>query len=495
LTASTERYNALLEAACEANLNMLRVWGGGIYETEHFYERCDELGLMVWQDFMFACATYPEDEPYPELVVREARHQVARLASHPSVVLWCGGNEDVLAWQSWGFREQLAPGQSWGRKYWLELLPRVCAELDPTRPYWPDSPWSGSLDVHANDPERGDRHTWDLRVEEYRTMVPRFTSEFGHQSPPNLCTLQEALDSGALVIGGHALAARQRAGGGDEAQYARPLADHFAPASSFEEWLYQAQVLQARAMGLAITWARANRGRSMGALFWQWNDVWSGPSWSALDVKLRAKPFWHALQRAAEPRMVSIEPLGKGGVTRAGRAGDLVVAVVNDTADEWRPVVTVVRMDLEGNPLASAKERVAVGPRSVDTSLYIERLVGAPADPRAECAMVEAEGQRGWWMFERDKDLLCKPARVEIGIDGAESSWRVRVRARTLVRDLWIEPRDPWIRCAPNLLTLLPGEEAVIEVQLESPPLREPAMRVHAAGGVVRIEQLDSTTP
>jgi beta-mannosidase len=170
------RTDRLLELACDAHLNMLRVWGGGIYEPERFYERCDELGIMVWQDFMFACATYPEDAPMPALVEREAREQVARLASHPSVVLWCGGNEDVLAWQSWGFKERLATGQSWGLAYWTEILPRVCREVDPTRPYWTESPWSGSLERHANDPDHGDRHTWDLKLEAYSTMVPRWTT-------------------------------------------------------------------------------------------------------------------------------------------------------------------------------------------------------------------------------------------------------------------------------------------------------------------------------
>ncbi len=480
----SDRSRRLLELACEANLNMLRVWGGGIYEPDSFYERCDELGILVWQDFMFACATYPEEEPYPQLIEREARYQVARLSCHPSVVLWCGGNEDVLAWQSWGFRQQLRPGQTWGQHYWLTMLPSVCSEIDSTRPYWPESPWSGSLDVHANDPTMGDRHTWDLQVEEYRTQVPRFVSECGHQSPANLRTLREALGDSALTIGGAALAHRQRAGGGDHAQYAQPLAQHFHAALDFDQWLYQAHLLQARAMALACTWLRANAPRAMGFLFWQWNDVWTGPTWSAVDVRLRTKPIWHALQRAAAARMVSVEPLGAKGVTNGGQSGDLRAAVVNDKAHEWSCHVLVSRMTLQGKELASARERVQVAPWGVDSTLNVEHMVGPPTDPTAECLMVEADGVRGWWMYRREILLKHQPALIQWHTTGRGRMWTVHVRARSLVRDLWIEPRCAWVTCAPNLLTLLPGEEASIYMELQHPADTSPSLRIHAAGGV-----------
>ena len=184
----------LLSEACEANMNMIRVWGGGLYEPDWFYERCDELGLMVWQDFMFACATYPEHQSFKDLVAEEARAQVTRLAHHPSIMLWCGGNEDLLAWYSWGWRERMDPALSVGTDYWTRLLPEICAQLDPTRPYWVESPFSGSLERHPNDPETGDRHVWDLKLEEFRTQVPRFASEFGHQSPPCAITIEQAFD-------------------------------------------------------------------------------------------------------------------------------------------------------------------------------------------------------------------------------------------------------------------------------------------------------------
>ncbi|MFO0963960.1 MAG: hypothetical protein U0625_13790 [Phycisphaerales bacterium] len=469
-----ERVDRLLELACEAHLNMLRVWGGGHYEPERFYERCDELGLLVWQDFMFACATYPEDAPMPALVEAEARHQIARLSSHACLALWCGGNEDVLAWQSWGFRERLAPGQSWGWSYWSELLPRLCRELDPTRPYWTESPWSGSLERHANDPDHGDRHTWDLKIEQYRTMVPRFTSEFGHQGPPNRQTLAEALGEEALRIGSPELALRQRAWGGDAAQYEPYLAEHFHPARDFDEWLYQTQLLQARAMRIAIAWLRANQPRSMGALFWQWNDVWSGHSWSAVDVALRPKPFWHALRACAAPRAVSIEPMP-----------DLRVALVNDTGEPWRATVRLARVGPDGRVRARGEDRVELPARGVDASIAVAAALGGASHGGAalapdELLLAEVDAQRAWWSGARERERPQPPRApaVEIALSGGGRRWTAQVRARGFVRELWIEPRAAWRRCEPNLLTLLPGEQERVEIELESPVGQAPALRV-----------------
>lgn len=487
--------DALLDRAVAANLNMLRVWGGGIYEHPRFYERCDELGMLVWQDFMFACATYPEDDPMPVLVEREAREQVARLCGHPSIVLWCGGNEDVLAWQSWGFRERLAPGQSWGIRYWREILPRACAELDPTRPYWVDSPWSGSLERHANDPDHGDRHTWDLKLDGCRGLVPRFTSEFGHQAPPTLRSIREALGDDALAVGSAALAARQRAWGGDEAQYAPYLAAAFPPARDFAEWLWQAQLLQARAMEVQVSWLRAHPERNAGSLFWQLNDAWTGHSWSVIDARGRTKPSYHAVRRAAAPRLVTVQPVGEPGAD--GKRG-LRALLVNDTGSKWSARVHVRRIDLAGRVLAEASAAVAVRPRSVDRSVDCAALVGAPADPvsealvvdvrshedalREEVPLVDSDRLRAWWWFAPDGTRPHGEPRVDVHPVRSGGDWVVQVRARTLVRDLWIEPEGDWAECSPNLLSLLPGERVQVAVRMrtEDPGGGAPALRVLA---------------
>ncbi|MFM1936695.1 MAG: hypothetical protein RI990_1654 [Planctomycetota bacterium] len=483
--------DALLDRAALANLNMLRVWGGGIYEHPRFYDRCDELGILVWQDFMFACATYPEDDPMPALVEREARQQIARLCAHPSIVLWCGGNEDVLAWQSWGFRERLAPGQTWGIGFWQDLLPRICAELDPSRPYWTDSPWSGSLDRHANDPDHGDRHTWDLKLGACRDLVPRFTSEFGHQSPPCVQSLCEVLGDG-WSVGSPEWERRQRAWGGDSAQYAPFLAGEFRPPADDTEWVWQAQAVQARAMEDHVAWLRSNPGRNGGSLFWQLNDVWTGHSWSVIDGRGRTKPAYHAVQRAAAPRLVTLQPVGAPGSD--GRRS-LRVVLVNDAASRWSAKVRLRAVDPAGRTIGEALRAVRVEPWSVDCSIDAVDVLGGPgAGDGAACLVADVavhEDQvrrdvplpdrpplRGWWWFGPDR---TRPARhadhVEVRVEPWMGGQLVRVAARALVRDLWVEPIGDWVECGPNGISLLPGERALMAIRMRHDPAA--GVRVH----------------
>ena len=254
-----------IHQAFDADMNMLRVWGGGVYEDQVFYDTCDQLGILVWQDFMFACATYPEDEPFAERVETEAKYQIGRLAHHASIVMWCGGNENVLAWRNWGWKEKMPGDQAWGRRYFTELLPSVCGALDPSRPFLPDSPWSGSPEADPNDPHRGDRHTWDLKLERIREMVPRFVSEFGHQSPPLRTTIEEALGQDCFESESpsalRAFSKRQRGWGGDAAQYDDHFKGRFPEATSLDQRLVQMHLTQARATSISYEWLRAHGDR------------------------------------------------------------------------------------------------------------------------------------------------------------------------------------------------------------------------------------------
>ena len=465
----------------ETGFNMVRVWGGGNYLPDAFHEACDELGILVWQDFMFACATYPEDEPFASLVAREAEYQVARLSRHPSLALWCGGNEDILAWWSWGWKERLAEGQSWGRRYWLETLPTIVARVDPGAPYWAESPYSGSMELHPNDPDHGDRHTWDqeAKIEGYRSVLPRFSSEFGHQSPPCWPTIVEkCLDAtrdparmaAADLI--DALRLRQKAWGGDDVQYRPYLDARFAPARDAREYAAQTQHLQARAMDVAMRWLRAGAPRSMGALIWQWNDVWAGHSWSLVDVAGRAKPAWHAVRRACAPRMLSIEPLG--GFAQ-WRGGALEVALSDDgafTAPEafaqTRACCRVERMDFHGRVEAEAfvdlaphaeaglsaatlrgrvPEVVLEGARAGQV-LLVATLMPEPGGVRRGGSALE----RAVWFLGGDSALALPEPRFTHTKDG----WR----AECVIREFWTEAddADASFLAHDSWRTLLPGD-------------------------------------
>jgi beta-mannosidase len=456
----------------ETGFNMVRVWGGGNYLPDAFYEACDELGILVWQDFMFACATYPEDEPFATLVAREAAHQVARLSCHPSLALWCGGNEDILAWWSWGWKERLAPGQSWGRRYWLETLPAAVAAHDPGTPYWTESPYSGSMEIHPNDPDHGDRHTWDqeAKVEGYRLVLPRFSSEFGHQSPPCWPTVvAECLDetrdadgmSAADLVA--ALRSRQKAWGGDDAQYKPYLEARFRAARHAREYVAQTQHLQARAMDAAMRWLRAGAPRSMGALIWQWNDVWAGHSWSLVDVAGRAKPAWHAVRRACAQRLLSIEPIGgfeqwKGGALEVVLADD--AAFAGDT-ERLRGTVVVERVDFRGNLRARAEatlsphDEAGLGPATARARVPAEVLAGAqPAHEMLVARLAhEPSLAEAAWFLAGDSDLrLPEAALVHLG-GGVH-------RAASVVREFWIE--EPASDTVDSWRTLFPGDEVLV---------------------------------
>ena len=156
-----ELYAQRLTQARDANVNLIRVWGGGIYESEAFFDLCDELGLLVWQDFLLACAAYSEEEPLRGEIIAEAREAVTRLSPHPSLAMWNGGNENIWGYHDWGWQEEL-DGRSWGWEYYSRILPEIVKELDPTRPYCPGSPYSPDPALHPNDPDHGTMHIWDV---------------------------------------------------------------------------------------------------------------------------------------------------------------------------------------------------------------------------------------------------------------------------------------------------------------------------------------------
>ncbi len=427
-----ETYRERLKQAAGANMNMLRVWGGGYYESDAFYELCDELGIMVWQDFMFACAMYPEEEPYPTLIEAEARHQVSRLSSHPSIVLWCGGNECTWAHDAWGnapgekpWKERLE-GKTWGEGYYLDLLPRLMKELDPTRPYWPNSPWPGSKDTPPNNADHGDRHTWDQRGDGYRKLVPRFCSEFGHQSPSNYATLARVLAPEDLKIGSPALEHRQRATGGTARHINEAIAETFRPPRDFDEWHYLAQLTQSRAIKTGLEWMRVNRPCCMGALIWQLNDCWPGMSWSLVDSDGRPKLAYYAAQDAFRDRLITIQPFD----------GRPWLCVVNDEDRPARYLMDVRRMTFDGDILATKSIEASCPTASAARTMDLLDLVGPPKDPTREFIIAETIGRRALWFFLPDRELRYPQPQFEFTRrnNGAKSTWVIR--ARTLIRDM-----------------------------------------------------------
>ncbi|WP_243707187.1 glycoside hydrolase family 2 protein [Micromonospora sp. KC606] len=421
-----ERLARRIDQAADSNMNMLRIWGGGIYETDDFYEACDERGVMVWQDFPFACAFYAEEEPLRGEVEAEARENITRLVAHPSLVLWNGNNENLPAYTDWGWQDGLQ-GRSWGLGYYTELLPRLVAELDPTRPYAPGSPYSPD-DLPPNDADHGTRHEWDvwnvLDYTHYRDHLPRFCAEFGFQGPPTWATLTRWIHDQPLTPTSPAFLLHQKADDGNGKLH-RGLAPHLPVPADFEQWHWATQLNQARAVAFGIEHFRSWWPRTAGTLVWQLNDCWPVTSWSAVDSDERPKPLYYAIKHAFAPRLLTIQP----------RAGKPTLVAVNDHDQPWTGTVLATRQTFGGDVLATAELPLSVPPRSTALLDLNENLL-KPTDPRTEVLVATAGDARVHHLFAEDRDLGYEPAPITANITPAAGGYRVDVRANSYVRDL-----------------------------------------------------------
>ncbi|MEU6031177.1 glycoside hydrolase family 2 protein [Streptomyces tauricus] len=468
-----ERYRTRLTQAADAGVDLVRVWGGGLYESEDFYDACDELGLLVWQDFPFACAAYPEEQPLRGEVEAEARENVVRLMPHPSLVLWNGNNENLWGFRDWDWERRLA-GDSWGEGYYLGLLPRVVAELDPTRPYAAGSPWSGSWDHHPNDPAHGTHHSWEVwnreDYAEYRREVPRFVAEFGWQAPPAYATLRRALPGEVLAPDSPGMLHHQKADDGN-GKLARGLARHFAVPEQgfgedgFDRWHYLTQVNQARAVAAGIEHWRANWPVCAGTILWQLNDCWPVTSWAAIDGDGREKPLYHELKRLYADRLLTLRP-GPGG---------LVLAAVNQSAEPWACRVALRRMSVEGGVVAEAGVELAAGARAV-ADLRVPKDL-EPVGPK-EFLVADgcgggdsgggvregSGGVRALYFPLADREIPYPRPRFDVSV---AAPGEVTVTAHTLVRDLLLQADrlSPAASADRGLVTLLPGEQVTIGVR------------------------------
>jgi beta-mannosidase len=453
------RYARRLGQGRDAGANLVRVWGGGIYETEDLYDVCDELGLLVWQDFLFACAAYAEEEPLACEVRAEAAEAVSRLSAHPSLVLWCGGNECLWGHEDWGWKEPLA-GRSWGQGYYAEELPALLARLDPTRPYIPGSPSSPVPGLHPNDPAHGPMHIWDVWNERdytaYLQYTPRFVSEFGFQGPPTWSTLTRAVHDEPLAPDSPGMLAHQKAEDGN-GKLARGLRGHLPEPASFEDWHWATQLNQARALVTGIEHFRALAPVCTGAVVWQLNDCWPVSSWAVVDGDGRLKPAWYAVRRAFRDRLAVIRR----------RADGLELATLADGAEPWHGALRVERVGFGGTVLAATDVPVALQPRTGGVA-PLPAGVAVPVDPRAELLVVRAEGVpvAHFW-FADDIDAALPPPLCDVDAAAVADGYAVTVTARTLVKDLALlaDRIDPEAVVDDMLVTLLPGESARLRVR------------------------------
>jgi beta-mannosidase len=308
-----KRTRKLLEQCVAANFNAIRVWGGGYYPNDFFFDLCDELGLVIWLDFMFACAVYDLTEEFDQNIRAEVADNVKRIRHHASLGLWCGNNEMEMFVDQGNWVNSPKQKADYIKMYEY-IIPQVLKKHDPATFYWPASPSSGGSFDAPNDPNRGDVHYWEVwhgnkPFSDYRNYYFRYVSEFGFQSFPHLKTVESYTLPEDRNIFSYVMEKHQRnnAANGKIMNY---LYQTFLYPNSFETLLYASQLLQAEAIKYGVEHFRRNRGRCMGAIYWQLNDIWPVASWASVDYFFRWKALHYFAKRFFQPVMISCHEEG-----------------------------------------------------------------------------------------------------------------------------------------------------------------------------------------
>ncbi len=353
------RYEGLIRSAAEAHQNMLRIWGGGYYEEEAFYDLCDEYGILLWHDFMFACKIYPHDEPEFIANLRtEVDYNVKRLRHRACLALWCGNNEMEQGWADWGWTNPDDPLRVLEKKayeqYFYHTLPEWVASLDDDHPYWPSSASSNTPMTDPNGMEQGDMHYWDVwhgrkPFTAYRSTYPRFMSEFGFQSLPPLETIQTYADEKDWNMTSYIMEHHQRSGSGNGLMIAQ-MTETFRMPRDFRALPYLSMMLQAEGIRYGVEHWRRNKDRVSGTLYWQLNDCWPVASWASLDYYGRWKALHYAAKRFYAPVLLSIEDVGT----------QMNLWITSDVNRAYHGQVRWLLMTLGGETLESGQMEVEV---------------------------------------------------------------------------------------------------------------------------------------
>ncbi|HKZ09512.1 MAG TPA: glycoside hydrolase family 2 protein [Rhodanobacteraceae bacterium] len=466
----------LLESARDANMNMLRVWGGGYYLPDDFYATADKLGLMVWQDFMFGGAIPPSDAAFDDNVRAEATQQVRRLRDHPSIVLWCGNNEVETGWESWddrkAFKKTLTAAQRQHieqgmRELFDHTLRGVVAKYEPEIPYWPSTPGT-DYDGPVNVTDDGDYHYWNvwsgdaLPVTAYLDVTPRFMSEYGLQSMPSMPTIDAFTEPGDRSIDSKVMRAHQKFDSGNGNQRLLKYVERkFGKPRDLASFAYLSQAMQAGGIQLAAEHLRASRPRSMGSLYWQLDDAWPGITWSSIDWYGHWKALQFHARRFYAPLLIAV--LRNHETTTVSLVSDRTTPV----AAQWRLQV----MDFSGKVIGQQQAGVTLPPLSatrVGTFSDAQLLRGA--DPRAAFAVFElrVDGHvvsRNLVFFDQPKNLALPLPHVDAQLGQKGDGYALILRSKVLARDVWVSFGDTDVSVSDNAFDILPGQEVTLTVR------------------------------
>jgi beta-mannosidase len=460
-------YEAIIKSAADANMNMLRVWGGGIYENDIFYDLCDKYGILLWQDFMFACSMYPGDEHFLKNVKQEAIDNVKRLRNHPSIALWCGNNEIQDGWEYWGWKPKFTEEQQKEvynayTELFLNIIPSICKEFDGTRLYWPSSPSSDY--GRASKTESGDIHDWSVwhgkePFEKYKDRVGRFVSEYGFQSLPEFKTVKAYTIPEDWDIESPVMMAHQRSGYGN-LRIRDYLEMYYKKPKDFQSFLYVSQVQQAFGVKQGIEAHRRARPFCMGTLYWQIDDCWPVASWSSMDYYKRWKALHYAAKKAYEPIIIS--PVIKNDT--------LVFYIVSDKFEQLKAEFLITVIDFDGKEVYNKSIQVKVKANGSKSYLKIkkEELIGS-SDEGKIIVVSQLKNDKeifaeNIFYFYTPKDLNLEKPNIKMNVAKNDNGYSIELSTDKLAKDVYLSIDEDG-SFTDNYFDLIPGIVKKIELK------------------------------
>jgi len=470
-----EDYQRILSSAVDANMNMIRVWGGGIYEEDIFYKLCDQYGLLVWQDFMFACAMYPGDNDFLNSVEEEAIYNVKRIRSHPSLALWCGNNEVLSAWENWGWKKDAVKSQSQSvadtifksyENIFHKILPDVINKYDSNTRYWSSSP-SSSLGVKESLTD-GDAHYWGVwwgkePFSTYETKIPRFMSEFGFQSFPEFSSVKKYTNESDYNIYSEVMKSHQRSSIGNSTIEEYMKRDYKIP-DSFEYFLYVSQLLQAEGIGLGMEAQRRNREICMGSLYWQLNDCWPVASWSSIDYYGKWKALHYQTKKSFSESIISFQRL----------QDDLKIYFVTDNLNNQKLKFRLELRDFKGKLFKSWEKDFNSNPNNSslihnvdlislknDDDFFYDKYMHATVSI-GEINITEKVG-----FLTSFKNLNLDSPIFEFKVNAVDSFFEINFESKNLIKNLFVKSSSDY-NFSDNYFDLLPNETKTIKIKRDN---------------------------
>ncbi len=486
---TSERYQKTIAAAKDANMNMLRVWGGGIYENDEFYDLCDKNGLLVWQDFMFACSMSPGDTAHLLNLKNEFEYNVKRLRQHPSLALWCGNNENMVAWFDWGLQKKynLKPSDSTDlmltyNKIFYGLIPKTIQKYDSTRAYWPSSPSGGYEFDKRQTPTSGDVHNWTVwfsktTFEQVAPIKQRFVSEYGLQSYPEIKTIKAFSTPNDTTYDAKLFDYKQRSvmpwigkdssgnviNGND--MVLAYIKMYYKSPTTFDNFLYLSQLVQADGLKTLIQAHRSQKPYCWGSMYWQLNDCWPTISWSSIDYYFRWKAAHYAVKKAYQDLII----LPKLNLN------NLSISILSDKILDTDLIVGFKLMDFKGNIIANEEVKSTAIANENTTAITKDflALIGKNINKNV-LLYVYAKSNKGeifadnTMLLDVPKNITFDKPTITKSITKTKTGFDITLQSDVFVKSLYIKNDQIEVFFDDNYLDMLPNTPVVVHCKTEA---------------------------